>query len=291
MTSTKSALIAVILLIATLMSACSAKRTDEGNNKDNSGISGKDALSGDAAGIIASGAPLAREDFNFYRGSSIINADDDSVYGGVMLTEGWSTARGFKYGDDLQKFSQVYNGIPSIITVTGIESDVAYYPNAEINEIVADISAENCSEVNFVIIREGYTLIFDYIPQSKEFTVTTRSLTDNYRDQAFSLLLSIAQYQLLGPYPEIWPCTGHLTWAENVDEIEYLNARDDLLNEEEQVFVFENAETYLDTYGIPPSLDELREFHSSLGDSGKETFDSIGQKIWSWVLTNLSNEQ
>jgi hypothetical protein len=277
---TKKIILAGIILITMLLSACSNKTGSEdvdlGQNNDNN-----------KTDIIRIEGPLAREDFNFHDGSKMIDADDEEIYGGTVLSEGLSTARGFKYGDDLQKFAQLYDGLPCIITVTSAESEVTYYPDSEITGVVTDITEENCISVNFLFIFNGYTLSFDYATNNKKFEVTAHSVQDNSRFQAFSLIISIAQYRQFGPYPDIWPYTGHLPWAEVVDEIGYLNARDDILNEEEQVFVFEHGEKYMENYSIPPVLEEQREYLTSLTESEKNTFDGLGLKIWDLVQTNL----
>jgi len=280
---TKITIIMAVLLIAIIMSACSLWPAGKDGDLRGGGSNGN-SISGETALPDISGA-LAREDFNFYGGSNIMDADEERVYGGMPLLEGWSTARGFKHGDDLQKFALLYYGFPSIITVTSVEHETAYYPSAVISETVTEISDENCSSVSFVFVLDGYTLTFDYLAVEKEFQVTARSLKENGRLQAFDFLRSVCQYHLFGSYPTVWPDVGHLPWADDVDEMEYLNARNDLLIETERVFMYEIGEAYLESYGIPPLLNEQQDFLASLSESDLEIFDSAGQKMWNWVQT------
>ena len=230
---------------------------------------------------------MVREDFDFYSGQQSISADDDGVFGGHVLPEGWSTARGFGHGDGLREFARIYEGLFSLITVTGADSETETYPDAYITENVNGISEENCKAVSFVFADGGYTLTFDYTTLTKSFVVTARAPGDNARLQAFGFLNSACQYLLFGSYPELWPSTGHLPWADKgVDEMEYLNDRNETMDQDERVFMYEKAEAYLEEYGIPMVPEEQRAFLSSLSDSDRDMFEACGLKIWGWVQAN-----
>ena len=243
-----------------------------------------------AASAIAGGA-LTREDFNFYDGMNVIDIDGESVVGGVKLRDGWATARGFLPGDGLQRFSELYGGLTATITVIGNDSEATYYPRAVIEKNVTEIARENSKAVSFVLIHEGYTLTFDYTTATGSFEVTVHGMMDNSRVQAIGLLTSASQYIMFGPYPPIWPDVGHLPWAEEgIDEVIYLNLRNETLNQSERVFMYEIAETFADDYGIPIELEEMRSFYESLNDEEKAKIDTVGQKIWSWVQENVESE-
>lgn len=285
-----AALIFAFLLALLALSACSSKKAGGDGDTGGSGQAGDGINSAGVATAapIDAGAPLAREDFNFYDGSNIIDPDDDSGYGGKLLPEGMITGRGFKYGDDMQKFALLYDGLASIITVTDINNEKQCYPDAEISAHVVEISADNCDSVSFIFVNDGYTLTFDYSAPMNKFNVTARSPKDNGRSQAFDFLCSASQYILFGSYPELWPDTGHLPWVYgDIDEMEYLNERNELLNQNERVFMYEQAEAYLDVYGIPPTFEEQQMFFSSLSEPDREIFDRAGLKIWNHVRKNL----
>jgi len=294
----KSAFVVAVLLVAAALAACSSRDAGGGDvaapdvadiyDAASAGDGGGAALPGDDANPVSGGGPLTREDFNFYGGPGVIDADADGDYGGLALQEGWSTARGFALGCTIAEFAQLYDGLPCVITVVSDQSGTEYYPDAEITGFVAEISEENCNFVNFVFVHDGYALSFDYTTHNNEFEVSAWGLRENGRFQAFSLLSGICQYRLLGPYPQTWPAVGHLPWADgSVDEIEYLNQRNDLLDEDEQVFMFENSDVYLESYGLPMELGEQRAYLSSLSGDDVDMFDRIGLKIWGWVQSNL----
>jgi hypothetical protein len=235
--------------------------------------------------VVTSG-PLVREDFNFYDGSKILNSDDDSIYGGQTLTEGYSTARGFKYGGDLQVFADLYDGLPALVTTTDTGSKIISFADTKIAGRVNEITETNYKSVSFVFLNDGYTLTFDYSSLDIGLFVTARSPKENGRFQAFDLIDSICEYLMFGPYPETWMVVGHWPWAGDDDEIVYLNQRNDLLDMDEQTFIRDKALEYMEIYGVPLELDDERSFLSSLSDSDKDIFDAIGLKIWNWVQTN-----
>jgi len=303
----KLTVIATLLSLITLfLSACSPakQRATEGDNGSvsTSGV-GEGANTGDLAGIggaansnastpaYVSGA-LNLRDFNFYDSNSdIINVDEEAVIGGVKLSEGWSTARGFKTGDGLQRFYELYGGLTSTITVVGNDSEISYYPRVDITGTITEISRENSRNVSFMFIFEGYTLTFDYSTANGSFEVTSRSVLDNSRFQAIDFLLAAAQYTMFGSYTDLWPDIDNLPWAEDsINAFIYLNLRNDLLNQNERVYMYEKAEVFGDEYGIPLESGDFLKYYEALDSSGKEMFDTVGKKIWSWVQANVESE-
>ena len=213
---------------------------------------------------VVKGGPLVREDFNFYKGNKTIDIDDDSVH--PVLDIGWYTARGYKRGDSLQKFIELYGGFPCNIDIEVNRNIDRQYYNALILEKVPDIYDSFYRSITFEFIHEGYVLKCRYSYEREEVSVSAESrLTRARRELYYSTRL------LSSPL---------------LDTPEFA-----ILTDDQMAFLYAQSEAIDQMQSVVGRTSFTSEYYDSLKRRDKETYDSIALQVWEWKQTHWPSDR
>ena len=208
--------------------------------------------------LIESG-PLTREDFNFYNGNEIKDADGRNGY--ISLDRDWQTARGFKRGDSLQRFLELYGGFPCNIYLNRVSGDGSHYYNALIHEEVPDVLEGEYEFIIFDFIHDGYVLECTYWTEREEFSILAKNPLVRARSELFESIRWFGRE--FGDTPELNILSG--------EHLQVVSALSETIKRMDAESKDEGG------FGVPYQI-----FFDSITEADKEIYDVIALQVWQW---------